>query len=448
MLHLSELLSGYLQSEEVGPVKFHCLSCGYDGDVSARKQLKLALPAPYVEFSLKWAYTSSVHVVKKECEVPSVLSVPCTDGEVEYSLRSIVVHQGSTSSSGHYVAYVRRGQSEWYLCDDHIICPVQVGHSMRFQTGEQQPYMVFYERSSMSSLVAAPSVAIRSQHRTSVNVAPAAAAAAAATDGEWTTASGKRVHRFRRHPKASPAVATDDNPFKGLLEDEGTNGDTGEASTVVGEEEGQGGDKSGETGQRAGKKAKRGKRKGKQANKRIQELHQQFKEKVAGEEEGLLPFVKQLLRRPHFLPLSPQSVHQPEEMQAQMLAKIEQQMAENGGELLTKKNPRTRSKIQDKLAGITRSDMFHPRHGLALLRYIGERMTAKWGPWAIQGTGSQKKKGKSEGKETGGAPKRDERMLQTVSLIRIILNWLMDDETGYGGYFQVCIPTFDFFLSI
>eukprot|EP00002_Diphylleia_rotans_P023144 TRINITY_DN4548_c0_g1_i7.p1 TRINITY_DN4548_c0_g1~~TRINITY_DN4548_c0_g1_i7.p1 ORF type:complete len:484 (+),score=70.00 TRINITY_DN4548_c0_g1_i7:893-2344(+) len=56
-----------------------------------------------------------------------------------YSLRAVIVHQGSSVSVGHYVAYVRARPKEWFLVDDDQVYPVQFS-----EVKKQQAYMLFY----------------------------------------------------------------------------------------------------------------------------------------------------------------------------------------------------------------------------------------------------------------------------------------------------------------
>jgi hypothetical protein len=52
-------------------------------------------------------------------EIPLIHSVTVVgrDQPVPYSLDAFIVHRGETPSYGHYVAYVKRGET-WYECDD------------------------------------------------------------------------------------------------------------------------------------------------------------------------------------------------------------------------------------------------------------------------------------------------------------------------------------------
>ncbi|XXG75618.1 hypothetical protein AAC387_Pa08g0153 [Persea americana] len=61
-----------------------------------------------------------------ELNLKPFLSNPNSDdhGETEYDLYAVLVHHGSSSSSGHYVCYVRPSPDSWYNLDDAKVTPV------------------------------------------------------------------------------------------------------------------------------------------------------------------------------------------------------------------------------------------------------------------------------------------------------------------------------------
>jgi ubiquitin C-terminal hydrolase len=60
-----------------------------------------------------------------------------------YELVAVLVHQGQSCDSGHYVAYVKNG-GQWYCCNDHQISSVDVGKVL-----SQQAYILMYEVAEM-----------------------------------------------------------------------------------------------------------------------------------------------------------------------------------------------------------------------------------------------------------------------------------------------------------
>ena len=60
----------------------------------------------------------------------------------QYQLRAVVVHQGPYGL-GHYVAYVRGSDDQWYYCDDSQRPRVVVDAA---EVERKQAYILFYER--------------------------------------------------------------------------------------------------------------------------------------------------------------------------------------------------------------------------------------------------------------------------------------------------------------
>jgi len=52
-----------------------------------------------------------------------------------YELQAVLTHQGRSSSSGHYVAWVRYRGNEWLKCDDDVITPVTEDEILKLSGG-------------------------------------------------------------------------------------------------------------------------------------------------------------------------------------------------------------------------------------------------------------------------------------------------------------------------
>lgn len=52
-----------------------------------------------------------------------------------YQLQAVLTHQGRTSSSGHYVAWVRFKEDLWIKCDDDLVSPVTEDEILRLSGG-------------------------------------------------------------------------------------------------------------------------------------------------------------------------------------------------------------------------------------------------------------------------------------------------------------------------
>jgi ubiquitin carboxyl-terminal hydrolase 14 len=52
-----------------------------------------------------------------------------------YELQAVLTHKGRSSSSGHYVAWVRRKANEWFMCDDDSVSLVQQDEILKLSGG-------------------------------------------------------------------------------------------------------------------------------------------------------------------------------------------------------------------------------------------------------------------------------------------------------------------------
>lgn len=73
--------------------------------------------------------------------IPETESNEKTLRNTNYKLHGVLVHQGSTSHSGHYYSYVRAPNNSWYRADDSKVNNVQLGDVLR-----QNAYLLFYTK--------------------------------------------------------------------------------------------------------------------------------------------------------------------------------------------------------------------------------------------------------------------------------------------------------------
>lgn len=62
---------------------------------------------------------------------------------VNYNLQAVVVHSGKDDNSGHYYAYVKTSQNNWYLLDDTRIIKVNITEVLN-----QKAYLLFYSKAT------------------------------------------------------------------------------------------------------------------------------------------------------------------------------------------------------------------------------------------------------------------------------------------------------------
>ncbi|KAI8067681.1 uncharacterized protein B0P05DRAFT_552533 [Gilbertella persicaria] len=71
--------------------------------------------------------------------------------EANYRLYAVLVHFGHGCDSGHYIAYVKAPNGQWYLMDDEDVTPVSIK-----QVLSQKAYMLFYQQESPIQVTSSP----------------------------------------------------------------------------------------------------------------------------------------------------------------------------------------------------------------------------------------------------------------------------------------------------
>lgn len=52
-----------------------------------------------------------------------------------YELQAVLTHKGRSSSSGHYVAWVKRSKNDWLMCDDDNVRPIDDEEVLKLSGG-------------------------------------------------------------------------------------------------------------------------------------------------------------------------------------------------------------------------------------------------------------------------------------------------------------------------
>lgn len=128
--------------------------------VKATKQMTISEAPPVLAIQLKRFAMSfgfsfmGNNKVTKHIQFPLQLALPCTKSKnpVQYDLTGVVVHHGSTTHSGHYIAYVKAPNGIWYEMNDSNVAQVSVS-----RVQQAQAYLLFY--SQKPKAVAAPAAA-------------------------------------------------------------------------------------------------------------------------------------------------------------------------------------------------------------------------------------------------------------------------------------------------
>lgn len=95
--------------------------------------------------------------INKAMEFPAQFNLPLSDGrECEYELTGIISHLGSSATSGHYTAFVRKPGSEgplnWFHMDDSFVEPVTEKTVLR----QKDAYVLFYCRTEVKLELPSP----------------------------------------------------------------------------------------------------------------------------------------------------------------------------------------------------------------------------------------------------------------------------------------------------
>jgi ubiquitin C-terminal hydrolase len=131
--------------------KVYCSKC--ECKRTATKGLRLAtapsiLVCHFKRFAFNQQYGGMVRLSKHvafplQLEIGDYMSNLNQSRPPPYELVAVLVHQGQSCDSGHYVAYVKNG-GQWYCCNDHQITSVDVGKVL-----SQQAYILMYEVAEM-----------------------------------------------------------------------------------------------------------------------------------------------------------------------------------------------------------------------------------------------------------------------------------------------------------
>jgi hypothetical protein len=156
---LTDALNEFTKTETLtGDNKVHCTKCGTKR--TATKGLRLATAPSILVCHLKrFAYDAcgeQVRLRKKvrfgqRLEIGDFMSKVNKARPPPYDLVAVLVHQGQSCESGHYISYVKNN-GEWFLCNDSIVKKVDIATVL-----DQQAYILMYEVAEMREKSGFPS---------------------------------------------------------------------------------------------------------------------------------------------------------------------------------------------------------------------------------------------------------------------------------------------------
>lgn len=148
---LTEALEEFTSTETLSGD--NCVFCRHcDKKRPATKGLRLATaPSILVTHFKRFAYDKMGRLVRlrKHVEFPTTLEIGDFMSKVNqarpppYELVAVLVHQGVSCDSGHYLAYVKHAGG-WYKCNDAVVERVDLDTVLR-----QQAYILMYEVAKM-----------------------------------------------------------------------------------------------------------------------------------------------------------------------------------------------------------------------------------------------------------------------------------------------------------
>jgi len=170
---LHDALDEFTKTETLsGDNKVFCQKCSVKRP--ATKGLRLATAPSILVCHLKrFAFDPYGRLVRlnKRVDIPLRLEIGDYMSRVNkarpppYELVAVLVHQGHSCDSGHYLAYVKNSGT-WYKCNDSLVEPVSVETVL-----DQQAYILLYEVEEMRSKngYSSPSGGKRSSSRSPAN---------------------------------------------------------------------------------------------------------------------------------------------------------------------------------------------------------------------------------------------------------------------------------------
>ena len=135
----------------VGGNVYKCSKC--QKRVSAKKQMTVHRSPPCLTLQLKRfnLFSLSRHQAQKISKhvkfdamlnMAPYLSEKSDTADLSYALYAVIVHEGSSMGSGHYVCYAKAANGLWYLFNDSSVRQVSESHVLA-----QQAYILMYESS-------------------------------------------------------------------------------------------------------------------------------------------------------------------------------------------------------------------------------------------------------------------------------------------------------------
>lgn len=147
---VSSAIKAFTQPENLtAGNEWQCEGCKVK--VQASKQLTISQGPQVLVLHLKRFVSQGMFNTKinKPIQFTMDFTIQCsgeTPSNVDYDLIGLITHLGGSMHSGHYVAFVKAANGQWYEMDDSDISQVSIARVL-----QQQAYILFYARRSTTT---------------------------------------------------------------------------------------------------------------------------------------------------------------------------------------------------------------------------------------------------------------------------------------------------------
>ncbi|XP_040197505.1 ubiquitin carboxyl-terminal hydrolase 17-like protein C [Rana temporaria] len=122
--------------------------CGQCNQLVTAKMRSMIHEAPIIlPLCLKRFDAFTGAKLTKKISYPEILNVSqytTRKEDINYNLYGVLVHRGYSCQSGHYYAYVKARNDQWYLMNDEQVTPCNVNTVLN----QEEAYLLFYMRAT------------------------------------------------------------------------------------------------------------------------------------------------------------------------------------------------------------------------------------------------------------------------------------------------------------
>ena len=95
----------------------------------------------------------SKHKIEEEIDVSNYLVEEEKEKDNRYKLFGILIHQGSTSNSGHYITYIRPEMNDWFVFNDESVSKVSFDYIQKNSEGGQMNKIYVHSMSMEAGII-------------------------------------------------------------------------------------------------------------------------------------------------------------------------------------------------------------------------------------------------------------------------------------------------------